>query len=64
MRRSRLVTIGTVVSVVAAFGVAPVAQAAEVYFLRIQASARRSKAKRRTLISPPHPGPSTSSRST
>ena len=38
MRRSRLVMIGTVVSIVAAFGVAPAAQAAEDYFLKIQAT--------------------------
>jgi type VI secretion system secreted protein Hcp len=36
MRRSRLVMIGTVVSIVAAFGVAPAAQAAEDYFLAVQ----------------------------
>jgi|Tabmets5t2r1_1033131.scaffolds.fasta_scaffold08031_3 type VI secretion system secreted protein Hcp len=36
MSRSRLVMIGTVVSIVAAFGVAPAAQAAENYFLTFQ----------------------------
>jgi type VI protein secretion system component Hcp len=36
MSRSRLVVIGAVVSIVAAFGVAPVAQAAEDYFLVIR----------------------------
>jgi type VI secretion system secreted protein Hcp len=36
MRRPRLVMIGTVVSIVAAFGVAPAAQAAEDYFLAVQ----------------------------
>jgi type VI secretion system secreted protein Hcp len=36
MSRSRLVIIGTVVSIVAAFGVAPAAQAAEDYFLAFQ----------------------------
>jgi type VI secretion system secreted protein Hcp len=38
MSRSRLVVIGAVVSIVAAFGVAPVAQAAEDYFLTIPRS--------------------------
>jgi type VI secretion system secreted protein Hcp len=36
MSRSRLVVIGAVVSIVAAFGVAPAAQAAEDYFLTFQ----------------------------
>jgi type VI secretion system secreted protein Hcp len=36
MRRSTLITFWTVVSILAAFGVAPVAQAAEDYFLQIK----------------------------
>ena len=36
MRKLRQITIGTVVSIVAAFGVAPAAQAAEDYFLAVQ----------------------------
>jgi type VI secretion system secreted protein Hcp len=36
MRRSTLITFCTVVSILAAFGVAPVAQAAEDYFLQIK----------------------------
>jgi type VI secretion system secreted protein Hcp len=38
MSRSRLVVIGAVLSIVAAFGVAPAAQAAEDYFLTFQTS--------------------------
>ena len=66
MRRSRLVMIGTVVSIVAAFGVAPAAQAAEDYFLAVQSGTTGPAIRGETLdaISSPRGGPSSSTRST